>query len=72
MGLFGKSKLNREPIKSYHPPQGAVPVCPYCESRLDGVYTQEVSNEFGKTWLYFCMRCSKVLGTSQRKGFWMG
>ena len=72
MGFFGKSRLNRQVQKSFHPPEGANPICPHCEHYIDGIYTQEVANEFGKTWLFFCRSCAKVLGVSQRKGFWMG
>jgi hypothetical protein len=71
MGLF--SKLPKRRVQeSYLPPEGVVPLCPHCEQALNGVYTQEVSNQFGKTWLYFCTNCAKTLGVSQRKGFWMG
>lgn len=72
MGIFGKSKFNRSAQPAYMTPAGVEPRCPHCNKELNGVYTQEVKNEFGKTWLYFCTHCAKVLGVSQRKGFWMG
>ena len=72
MGLFGRSKLNRESVRSYIPPAEVKPICPHCEVELDGVFTSQVSMPFGKTWVYYCRSCRKVLGTSQRKGFWMG
>jgi len=31
-----------------------------------------LSSQFGKRYIYFCPTCSKVLGVSHRKGFWMG
>ncbi len=72
MGLFNRTKLNRWVQKSFIPPEGVGPICPHCEQPINGVFTQQVAMPYGKTWLYFCRSCSKVLGASQRKGFWMG
>lgn len=72
MGLFSRTKLNRSRQKSFIPPEGVSPVCPHCEQPLVGMFTQQVSMPMGKAWVYFCRRCSKVLGVSHRKGFWMG
>lgn len=48
------------------------PVCPHCDTELDTVRSKELSGAFGKRYIYFCAHCSKVLGVSHRKGFWMG
>ena len=49
-----------------------VPICPHCEAKLEKVYCRMLSSTFGKRYIYFCPACLKVLGTSHRKGFWMG
>lgn len=57
---------------------GLVPRCPYCEAELETVAARSVNAEggptvrFGKRYIYACPHCSKVLGISHRKGFWMG
>ena len=48
------------------------PVCPHCSVRLDTVWFQELAGMLGRRYLYFCSHCTKVLGVSHRKGFWMG
>ncbi len=48
------------------------PVCPHCETTLDGVVRQQLDEGLGKAYLWTCPRCRKVLGISHRKGFWMG
>ncbi len=48
------------------------PLCPHCAVSLDTLWFQELAGVFGKRYLYFCSHCSKVLGISHRKGFWMG
>ena len=48
------------------------PVCPHCEKELTSVFAQLMSTVFGKRYIYFCGLCKKVLGVTQRKGFWMG
>jgi hypothetical protein len=72
MGIFGSGKLNRGQQVPYIPPANVHPLCPHCEHRIDGVFTQQIKMGLGKTWVYFCRTCHKVLGVSQRKGFWMG
>jgi len=48
------------------------PICPHCQAQLQTVYFRQMSSTFGKRYIYFCPHCHKVLGTSHRKGFWMG
>jgi hypothetical protein len=48
------------------------PVCPHCEREIQRIFTRELTSAFGKRYVYFCSECSKVLGVSHRKGFWMG
>lgn len=71
MGIFGKSTPHRK-VQGSVPPDDLDPICPFCEEPVAGVYTREISMPFGKTWLFFCTKCSKVLGTSQRKTIPMG
>ncbi|MBI9073462.1 MAG: hypothetical protein JEY94_17805 [Melioribacteraceae bacterium] len=48
------------------------PICPFCEKELHEILIREIETTFGKRYVYFCAECKKVLGVSQRKGFWMG
>ena len=48
------------------------PVCPYCEKEVHNILCREISSVFGKRYVYFCAECKKILGVTQRKGFWMG
>jgi len=48
------------------------PICPHCNQALRVVFQQEIHATLGKRYIYFCPHCHKVLGVSQRKGFWMG
>lgn len=48
------------------------PVCPHCSAGLRQIWYREVRGQFGRRYVYFCGECSKVLGLSHRKGFWMG
>ena len=48
------------------------PVCPHCEEQIEEVYFKQIESTFGKRYLYFCSKCKKTLGITQRKGFWMG
>ena len=50
----------------------AQPVCPHCSERLAELWFRELRGFFGKRYVYFCAKCSKVLGVSHRKGFFMG
>jgi hypothetical protein len=48
------------------------PICPHCEQPLNEVWCRALPSTFGKRYVYFCAACRKVLGVSDRKGFWMG
>jgi hypothetical protein len=48
------------------------PVCPHCAAEIGEVYFQELNGLLGRRYIYFCSLCSKILGVSHRKGFWMG
>ncbi len=48
------------------------PKCPHCEAPLKELAYQEVKTTLGKRFVYFCASCTKTLGVSHRKGFWMG
>ena len=48
------------------------PLCPHCEQRIETLYCRRSSGIFGKRYVYFCPRCSKLLGVSHRKGNIMG
>jgi DNA-directed RNA polymerase subunit RPC12/RpoP len=49
-----------------------IPACPHCSVKLEKICFRELRGMFGKRYLYFCSHCTKVLGVSHRKGFWMG
>jgi len=70
VGFFTKSDVRAVPTST--PPEGVYPICPFCEQRVDLVYTEQINMSLGKTWMFFCPKCSKVLGTSQRKTVPMG
>jgi hypothetical protein len=48
-----------------------VPVCPHCEGQLDEVYRKGTGFPLaqGRTLVYFCPRCLKVLGFAQGRVF---
>jgi uncharacterized protein with PIN domain len=48
------------------------PICPHCEKEIRKVSAQKMQSTLGVRYIYFCSQCRKVLGISQRKGFWMG
>lgn len=48
------------------------PICPHCEQRISTLCYNEIKTTLGKRYIYFCGSCSKTLGVSHRKGFWMG
>lgn len=48
------------------------PICPHCEQEIQTIHVREIESVLGVRFLYYCARCSKVLGISHRKGFWMG
>lgn len=50
----------------------AAPICPHCETEISTLSCSKVQSSLGVRYLYYCGECRKVLGVSQRKGFWMG
>ena len=48
------------------------PLCPHCEAPVGTVHYRQLAGLLGRRYVYFCARCTKVLGMSHRKGFWMG
>jgi len=48
------------------------PICPHCEKEITTVSAKRMRSTLGVRYIYFCSHCRKVLGVSQRKGFWMG
>ena len=48
------------------------PICPHCGVALRHVWARALASRFGRRYIYFCSSCSKVLGVTHRKGFWMG
>ena len=50
----------------------AQPLCPHCSEPLHEIWFRELKGFLGKRYVYFCPKCSKVLGVSHRKGFFMG
>ena len=48
------------------------PLCPHCSEPTRTIQYRTLSGFLGKRYVYFCGLCHKVLGVSQRKGFWMG
>jgi hypothetical protein len=49
-----------------------IPICPHCGSPINTLGFRGAQSLLGKRYVYFCLDCKKVLGISQRKGFWMG
>ena len=49
-----------------------LPVCPHCTEHLREIWFRRLRSVLGRRDVYFCPRCHKVLGVSNRKGFWMG
>jgi uncharacterized protein with PIN domain len=48
------------------------PVCPHCNQPIEKIFAKQLSGLLGRRYIYFCSLCSKVLGISHRKGFFMG
>ncbi|MFH2089745.1 MAG: hypothetical protein ABIK82_19060 [Pseudomonadota bacterium] len=48
------------------------PQCPHCNTALGKLWFRELRGVLGKRYVYFCPHCTKILGVSHRKGFWMG
>lgn len=66
-----KVKMEEEMI-TVEETDSVVPLCPHCEKEIVKVLANQMTTTFGKRYIYFCSKCKKVLGISQRKGFWMG
>lgn len=55
-----------------------IPKCPHCDVELTTIRARKLPatgspvTRFGKRYVYACPACSKVLGITHRKGFWMG
>ena len=49
-----------------------LPVCPHCEQEIERLCMRNVASALGRRYLYFCPKCRKVLGISQRKGYVLG
>lgn len=62
--------VEQEPGMSVEPVND--PICPFCETTIETIYTREIRSYLGRRYLYYCSQCKKVLGISHRKGFWMG
>lgn len=52
--------------------EDSAPICPHCSAEISRIWARRLRSLFGRRYIYFCARCRKVLGISQRKGFWMG
>ena len=48
------------------------PLCPHCGEGVESLLCRQIQGLWGKRYVYFCALCKKVLGVSNRKGFWMG
>ena len=48
------------------------PICPHCETPISQILMHEIKGLLGRRYIYFCSACSKTLGISHRKGFFMG
>ena len=48
------------------------PICPHCNDTVSEIWFRELRGFFGKRYIYFCAKCTKILGVSHRKGFFMG
>lgn len=53
-------------------PGDLYPLCPHCDTEVRQVYQRQVKTQFGKSYIFYCSNCRKVLGVTHRKGFWMG
>ena len=52
--------------------ESEVPVCPHCEKEIHQILAKKIESTLGVRFIYFCSKCKKSLGITQRKGFWMG
>ena len=48
------------------------PLCPHCEKSLTALHSKKIRTRLGVRYIYFCGRCKKTLGVSDRKSFLMG
>jgi len=65
-----KEDNNNEEIK-YEKNNKIKPICPHCSKELAKVYFRKDKPELiGVVHTHFCPHCNKILGVSQRKGFW--
>lgn len=48
------------------------PLCPHCEKALTALHSKKIKTRLGVRYMYFCGRCKKTLGFSDRKSFLMG
>jgi uncharacterized protein with PIN domain len=48
------------------------PICPHCEKEIKTLNAKKIASFLGVRYIYYCAKCRKTLGVSQRKGFWMG
>lgn len=48
------------------------PRCPHCEQPIAKLWFRQLKGVLGRRYVYFCSACTKVLGVSHRKGFFMG
>jgi hypothetical protein len=45
---------------------------PRCEKEIATLNAKKITSFLGVRYIYYCAKCRKTLGVSQRKGFWMG
>jgi uncharacterized protein with PIN domain len=38
------------------------PVCPFCSTQIDKLFTSEIRSFLGRRYIYYCSKCLKVLG----------
>jgi len=59
----GRLPCGNRPLEAEAPPRASL-----TKRRSEGVGGEST---LGVRYIYFCTECRKVLGVSQRKGFWM-
>ena len=69
MSLLDRVPENRVEVRD---PGEIYPLCPHCDSEVRKVYQRTMKTMFGKSYIYYCTQCRKVLGVTHRKGLWMG
>ena len=74
---WGETERMRMPVVVTEDPD-LVPLCPHCGRELTEIVATSPKAQgsssftFGKRYVYSCPSCRKVLGLTQRKGFWAG